>query len=390
MENMYWMYLSLWKEHGGAPGLGIFSVNAETGELSFCEKPDDRHSFGCSYVDEKRKVLYVCNEEEKVWGVPYETGRIYGYKISPEDGKLTELFHKDTYCPNPAYIGVDNTGKFMVIAHHSITGSIAIPEKGPDGKTTIKLVSRVAMLELFSINEDGTLGELLDVKTHEVDANSRLRGSFLHCAVMAPSGDKLTVCDKGDGYVYLYAIDKEHGELKLLSRTMTDVPGARPRYCVFHPTKPYFVVNHEQMQDDRMMVSSFRYTEEGKVEKISSVDVFPEDCIAPPGNHYEQQGLCISEDGSHVYTCLNGPNTICVLSLDEDSGELSVAQQVPVTGEWPRGLAMMPGGKILMTSCLVSGDIASYSVKEDGRLEPTGFTANLKGGAYMSFSQKEF
>lgn len=385
MEKKQWMYLSLWKEHDGAPGMGLFSVGAETGEISFCSKLDERKSFGCSCFDARRNVLYVCNEEEKVWGVPYETGRIYGYKVSPEDGSLTELFHQDTYCPNPAYVSLDASGEYLVAAHHGASGSIARLRKDEHGKFVPELIAREAVLQLYAVKEDGTLGELLDVKKNPIDPESKMKGSFLHCAVFSPSGNLFAVCDKGDGRVYLYKIDREHKELKFLSRTMTDVPGAHPRYCVFHPTQPYFVVNHEHMADGRMIVSSFHYTEDGAVEKVSSVDVLPAGCVVPPKNHYEQQGLCISEDGNYVYSCLNGPNAIAVLALDGESGELRLVQHVPVTGEWPRGLALVPGGKFVVASCLVSGDLASYEVEADGRLRPTGSTAQLRGGAYMSF-----
>ena len=388
MTNQYWMYLSLWKEHGGAPGLGLFSVDADSGEITFCRKLDNSVSFGCSFVDQKRNILYLCNEEEKVRGVQYDTGRIYGYKISPEDGSLTELFCRETYCPNPSYIGMDASGDFLVVAHHSPSGAVAKLEKDAAGKYVPKLTKRESLLELFSVNADGTVDELLDVKTHQVDQTTFPRGSFLHCAVFSPSGNLFAVCDKGDGCVYLYTIDRTRGELRLLSRTPTDVHGAHPRYCVFHPTKPYFVVNHEQMKDNRMMVCSFCYTESGEVERISAVNVLPADCEVPPHNHFEQQGMCMSMDGSYIYTCLNGPNTVAVLSIDGASGELRLVQNVPTEGEWPRGLALMPGGKFVVASSLVSGDITVYSIGKDGCLQAAGSAAKLRGGAYMSFCEK--
>ena len=388
MKNQYWMYLSLWKEHGGAPGLSLFSADAETGEVTFCRKLEDSVSFGCSFVDQRRNILYLCNEEEKVRNVPYDTGRIYGYKISPKDGSLTELFRKETYCSNPAYIAMDASGDFLVVAHHSPSGAVATLEKNEMGKYVPKLTVRKSLLELFSVNEDGTVGELLDVKTHEVDQTTFPRGSFLHCAVFSPSGNLFAVCDKGDGCVYLYTIDKERGEFRFLSRTPTDVHGAHPRYCVFHPTKPYFVVNHEQMKDNRMMVCSFHYTETGEVEKISAVNVLPAGCEIPPRNHFEQQGLCISADGNYVYSCLNGPNTVAALKLDSASGKLQLVQNSKIVGEWPRGLALMPGGKFIVTSCLVSGDIASYAIGADGCLQSDKSEAKLRGGAYMSFCAK--
>lgn len=385
MEKQFWMYLSLWQEHDGAPGMGLFSLTADTGELKIAAKLDDRHSFGCSCYDARRSVLYVCNEVERIPGVQYETGRIYGYRVDRRDGSLTELFHRDTYCPNPCYISLDAEGEFLVLANYSASGSLARLERGAGGRFAPVMVPRQAPVALYAVNADGSLGELLDVKKHPVDPDSPMKGSFPHCAVFSPSGRLIAVCDKGDGHVYLYTIDREKKELHLLSRTMTDVPGARSRYCVFHPTLPYFVVNHEHMIDGRMMVSSFRYTEAGEVEKICSIHVCPPDCPEPKVGHNEQQGLCISPDGKCVYSALSGPNAIAVLSLDPDSGRLSVLQHMPVSGVWPRGLALAPGGKYLVCSCLVSGDVAVYAVEKDGRLSAPVSAARMKGGAYMSF-----
>lgn len=389
MKEMYWMYLSLWEEHDGAPGMGLFSLDAETGELEFCRRLDDRTSFGCSCFDSKRNVLYVCNEVEKIRGVPYETGRIYGYRVDPETGSLSELFHRDTYCPNPCYLSLDRSGAFLILANYSASGSLARLEKDTEGNYVPVMVPRQAPVSLYEVNEDGTLGRLLDVSKHDVDPNSPMKGSFPHCAVVSPSGGLIAVCDKGDGHVYLYTIDQEKKKLRLLSRTMTDVPGARSRYCVFHPTRPYFVVNHEHMIDGRMIVSSFRYTEDGQVEKICSVHVCPPDCPEPKFGHNEQQGLCISPDGSHVYSALCGPNVIAVLELDPENGSLRLIQHAPVGGVWPRGLTVAPGGRYVICSCLVSGDLAVYRIEKDGRLRGPVSTAKLKGGSYMSFCRRK-
>ena len=77
-----------------------------------------------------------------------------------------------------------------------------------------------------------------------------------------------------------------------------------------------------------------------------------------------------------------------MLSLD-GNGALQIVQHQPVPGEWPRGLAIVPGGKFVVASSLVSGDVATYAVQEDGSLRPTGFAAKLRGGAYMSFCEKQ-
>ncbi|MCC8121407.1 MAG: lactonase family protein [Oscillospiraceae bacterium] len=380
----YWMYVSLWGEHGGAPGLGLYSADAQTGELQLCRRLNDHLSFGCSTVDQRRRMLYICNETERVFGAPCETGRVYGYAINPANGELTERFQRDTYCPNPSYFSLDSSGEFAVISHIGGGAPIANLGKEPDGKVKMSIHPRNAYLELYSVEKDGTLGELLDIKAHKADPASRFPSSMLHCAVFDPSGKLLAVCDKGSGLVYFYRLNRKRGELELLNQAVTDIPGAQPRYCVFHPTQPYFVVNHEKLRDGQLLISSFRYTENGELERISVVDVLPEGYSVPPRSHFEQQGLCISSDGTYVYTCLkDGPNGICVLALNSD-GSLRVEGYQAVEGDWPRGLAIMPGGNYLVSSCLASGHVASYAIN-GGSLHPVCTAEKLQGAAYLSF-----
>ena len=393
MGKKYWMYLSLWEEHDGAPGMGLFSVDTTTGEIELRKQLNDDVSSACSHYDAQRGILYVCNEEAKsehVGFVQYKTGRIYAYKVSPVDGSLTELFCRETYCPNPAYLSLDSSGKYMVVANYGLDDGIATLHRRENGGYDMEVVVPDSLLELYAVNPDGTLGDLLDVKKHILDREKYPRGSHLHCTVFSPSGNLFVVCDKGSGFVHIYTIDRENNALKLLSSTPTSHPTICPRHCVFHPSKPYFVMNHEKEKDGRMVLSSFRYTEDGQVEEVCAANVLPDGYEVPPKSHFELQGLCISEDGKYIYTCIKeGPNAIAVLSFDEMTGELRLLQHAPITGVWPRGLAIVPGGKFIVASCLVSGDVAVYKIEDNGCLSAPVSTANLKGGTYMSFCEQK-
>lgn len=384
MAPFRWGYLSLWDEHGGAPGLSLLRADTATGETELRGQLNDCLSFGCSFVDRRRGILYICNEVEKVWGVGYETGRVYAYRIDSADGSLTELFTQDTMCPNPAYLTQDPSGQFLLVAHHSMGGAIAKLEQNEAGSFVPTYIHRDAPLIVYALNEDGTIREITDVQKHPIDPDSRPYGTFQHCCVFSPDGRFVAVCDKGDGCLYLYSFDKETGRLTLCSRTRTDVPGSHPRYCAFHPSLPYLVVNHEQERDHRMIVASFRYNDAGQTERVSAVNLLSADDVVPPHSHYEQQGLAMSPDGSTVYTCVNGPNCIGVLHLD-DNGDLTLTQKAPIAGQWPRGLALVPGGKALLASCLVSGDLFSFPIQPDGTLGPGQTIGRQKGGAYISF-----
>lgn len=383
-KNKIFLYMSRWAFHGGAPGLGLFSFDTQTGELEFLRHLNETVSLDPTYLDEEKKILYICNEANLVEETGYDTGRVFAYRIDPEDGSLEELFRQDTYCPFPDYVNFTPDKKYMIIPHHSWATGITNIEKDENGNYVPVTRWMDSAIDLFRMKPDGTVDKLVDVKKHRFDKRTkdyenRVTVPHPHCAVRSPSGKLFAVCDKGDCHVYLYTVDTETEELKLLSRTMSDAPLSESRYCAFHPTKPFFFVNHEHSAHGKMMVSAFRYTEDGMLTPINKVDCLPEGSSADCG-----QGFCISNDGKYLYNLLNGYNAVAVLSIDQETGEISVVQHIAVEGTHPRICALSPDGRFLITTCL-GGEIAVYRVGEDGRLTRTEHSAHLRGSAYITF-----
>lgn len=383
-KNKIYLYMSRWALHGGAPGLGLFSFDTQTGALEFLHHLNETVSFGPACLDRQKQILYLCNETNLVEETGYDTGRIYGYRINPADGSLQELFRQDTFCPFPDYVNFTPDMGYMIVPHHSWATGITCIEQDAAGNYVPVTRWMDSAIDLFAMKPDGTVSRLVDVKKHRFDKRTkdyenRVTIPHPHCAVRSPSGRLFAVCDKGEGHIYIYTVDAEKQELKLLSRTMTDVPLSESRYCAFHPTKPWLFVNHEHSAHGRMIVSAFRYDEAGQLELINKVDCLPPDVTANCG-----QGFCISPDGRYLYNLINGYNAVAVLAVEQETGRISLLQQIPVEGVHPRACALSPDGRFLITTCL-GGEIAVYRVGDDGLLTPTEHTAHLRGSAYLTF-----
>ena len=388
-RDQIFIYVSGWGLHGGAPGLGLFTFNTRTGAVEFVKMISTGTSFNCSMVDRKRNILYVCNEEDLYRETGYNTGRIYGFSLDPATGDATELFRWDTFCPNPSYLNTTADGRYMVVSHHSMFSTATRVEKDAQGRFVPVTYYQDSTVEVFPVLEDGTLGDLANVKAHTFtgpmkDFAGKPTVPHPHCVVRSPSGKLLAVCDKGDGCVYLYTVDSATGELHLCNRYPTEEPGSEPRYCAFHPTLPYLFVNHEHTAHGRMPVTAFRYTEEGELTPVGKADCLPEGTVVE-GPHKEQQGFCISPDGRFLYNVIHGLDSVAVFAIDQETGGITRIQNAPIEGNWPRGCALSPDGRFLLTACLVGGEIAVYKVNEDGTLNFTGHTAQMKGCAYFSF-----
>ncbi len=383
MKKMY-VYISSWKEHGGALGLGLYEFDRKTGALSFKKMIDTEESFNCSYINQKKNLMYVCNEVVHFQGEPTNSGRIFVYRLNPESGEAKEIYRKTTFCPNPAWVTEDDSSCYMLVAHHSSPSGVArLVEKGAEGYEPVCIYNE-ADVQMYELDEYGIPRRLLDNKKHVKNEQTGLC-SHPHCAVISPSGNLVAVCDKGDGYLYLYKIDKAAKRLELLNRVLTDVIGASPRYSIFHPTEPLLFVNHEKAINGKLNVSVFRYDETGGLERTCVADALPDGYVIPEGIHHEQQGFCMHPSGKYLYTLMNGPNSVGVFCVDEKEGRITRIQNVAVEGVRPRGLSISPEGEFLLTGCLVSGDIAVYKIQEDGTLEKTVHKAVQRGASYMTF-----
>lgn len=387
MENSkIYMYVSQWAFKLGVPGLSLYTFDPQTGAIEFVKQLNDTLSLGCSMVDEKKRKLYLCNECDVFPEVPYNSGRVYCYSIDPATGDISFVNRRETYCSFTSYLNSDPEGKYLMVSNHSMPNYATTAEIGPDGTITPVATHSDSLMNLFTLNEDGSLGPMVDIAKHSI--GSDLRFSLLgkptvphpHCVMRSPSGKLYACCDKGDGHLYLYAI--ENGKLKLLSRTLTHTDTSEPRYCAFHPTLPYLYVNHEHTPDDAITMTTFRYDEEGNMEKVQTLKADLSG-FEPKEAPRQQQGMTISPDG-FVYTQAHGYNLLLTLAADPETGLLRQIQALPIDGVWPRSLNLSPDGKFLVCCCL-GGQISVYRRNSDGTLTDTGHRGFAKGSGYVSF-----
>ena len=383
-RSQIYMYVSQWNLKVGAPGLSLYTFDTESGEIAFVRQLSDTLSFGHSLVDQERGLIYLCNECDIFPEVPYNSGRIYCFRIERATGELTLLSRKETYCSFTSYLNMDPEKKYMVVSNHSMPNFSTTLEKDADGNIHPVLHHQDAVVNLFRLNGDGSIADMVDYAKHEglyTSLLGKLTIAHPHSAMCSPSGKIFACCDKGDSHMHLYAI--EDGRLKRLSRTLTDLPGSEPRHCAFHPTKPWLFINHEHTPQDDVTLTVFHYGEDGSMEKLHT---FHADLSSfePVENPRQQQGMCLSPDGKTLYTQAHGYNRLIAMAVDQETGALHQLQALPIEGTWPRSLDMSPDGRFLICCCL-AGQITVYRVNEDGTLTDTGHRGFSKGSGSISF-----
>lgn len=385
MGKKTYAYVSSWSHGEGSSGLYLYDYDAESGALSRIRQIDDRTEFAVSAVDPTRGVLYVLDESGDL--PEFRTsggGRIFAFRIDPESGDLQQISCVPTYCPNPSYVTLDRTGKYLVVSNHAGRSCVTKLVRDAYGKFCLCLEFDDSVVELFEVREDGGVGELLDAVKHEGSGpDPRFQNNpHPHCAVMSPCGTFFTVCDKGNDRVYMYTIDRERNRLVPASPAYACEPGSRPRFCAYHPTARYLYHNNE----GRAQVDAYRYDEHGRLERIGSYGIKTAQNADLAGK-WEQQDFRIDRRGAYLYSLVSDPAMVAVFRIDPASGEPELVQNLKLNEKRARGCALSPDGRFLVVTCVESGKIVTLSVGEDGLLTDCGIRTEQPSAAFLTFYQ---
>jgi 6-phosphogluconolactonase len=350
-------------------GFGICRYNTETGELELIKSVFGNISVGETCFDSKRNILYAVDEIMTQPGyLKGGGGQVYAFAIDPETGELTEINHQPSYGSLPSHVAVDATGNYLIATSHTGSAPVTKTVKDTSGKYRIVLEYDDATTVLYRLNNDGSIGDPLDIYTHSGNGpDPEQSHPRIHSVMASPSGNLFAVCDKGSDKLYFFRINRKTEKLEVCGgEAYKSFPGSLPRYSVFHPTLPYFYMNHEV----KPVISAFRYNEDGKLELIHTVNVLPEDVKVDRA--VMQSDIRINPSGKYLYTLIRGVDSVSVFKIKEKTGELEKIQTVTLDGTGPRGCAISPDGRFMHIAALTSKEILFWAIGEDGKLSPTG------------------
>ncbi len=383
MSNTY-MYASSWTHGKGEGGIALFQMDENSGRLTFIEKVCAGNDFNVTVYDDKRGLLYALETGSKLPEFRAGGGgQVFVFRVDKDTGRLTLLGRAPLWSTNPAHMALDRSGKYIVVANHGTKSCITKVEQDAFGKYHPVVEFDDSTVELFALNDDGTVGELLDVVHHRGSGSEwRQLSAHPHSCEMSPDGRFFVVCDKGCDTVSVYSIDYERRKLRLVSKLQHEAE-TLPRYCKFSPDGRFLYQNNE----NAMELHVFRCRDEGSLELVEAVSSLPMDFdgVKKEGEVFEQQCLVLHPNGKYVYDVARGSNSVAVFERDEESGRLSHIQDVYTGGHWPRGFEVSPGGNFAVLSHVRDGEMKVYKIGEDGRLSPTEHSARLECAAYMTF-----
>ena len=350
----YLVYVGTYTNHGGK-GIYSYRFDAATGVLTSLGLAAESDNPSFLAIDPTHRFVYAVNEVDQFRGEP--TGSVSAFVIDRSTGKLRLLNQVSAHDPGPAYISMDRTGKYVLIANYSL-GSVAV----------------------FSVLKDGALGEMSGFVRHKGSSVNKQRqeGPHAHAVAMSPDNRFALVADLGLDQLLVYPFDANTGKLGKAHVTKIK-PGSGPRHLVFSPNRKFLYLVSEMGST----VTAFSYrAADGRLTTLQTVSTLP----ASFSGQSTAAEIAIHPSGRFLYASNRGDDSIAVFALNPGSGRLAFLQRVSTQGKTPRNFALDPSGHWLLAANQDSDSVVSFRVdQETGELTPVGKFAQISQPACVAF-----
>jgi 6-phosphogluconolactonase (cycloisomerase 2 family) len=351
-----WLYIGTYTGNPGAfasNGMGIYlcELNLSTGKLTVLRlvapalpamgTTPSTASPSTIAIDPTGTHLYAGNE----YGPP---GAVSAYSINRLTGDLTLLNGQPTVGA-PAYVGVDQHGKYLFSAEY--TG---------------------AYFEVFPILANGSLGSAV-FQQHDLDnvgpkkATNAPPGSFAISAHEGPNGHPHQMqtdpsnqwvlgADAGQDRIYVWKLTS--GAIPPLNPAAIPFvnvpPGDGPRHFAFHPNGVWMY----SIQEEASTIMFWHF--DPRTGALTQEQIIPS---VPPGfagTNFTSE-IRVSADGNFVYGANRTSDTIGVFSVGHD-GTLTQISYTSTLGDYPRIFTIDPSGRFIVVGNQRADNVTTFSV----------------------------
>lgn len=347
-----------WRPDSYKKGISVYDYEEETGTFSSVF-----HGFSdiaVSFLGDSRhnNILYATNETD----VLTEDGfgnEIIALALSNGADLVSILDTSSSLGPNPSWLCIDKTGKYLLAAHHGGFGHTSTVIRNDNGDLCEMPVLDQSHIIMFRLKENGSFDKPVDAflpKTKDPSVPTKI--SRTHCISKAPFANLYLVCDKGLDLVFSITIDYQTETLKLLDQVSV-APGAAPRYGTCHNVLPIFFADMEEKTD----IYSFCYDEDGRLSVLQIINVFPE----TPACKSKASDIIFDASFRHLYVGYRGENLIAIIDVDEN-GVMSLNTKIKNPDGAPNILRFSPDKRFLFVTNIFEGVISQYQVEKNGLL----------------------
>lgn len=325
MQNSkYIAYISSYT-HGKSKGIMICDVDEKKGVLLPRSEVEINNPSYMVKANSGRFLYSICDEG------------LVAYRIL-ENGNLGMINSGKIDGMRACYLTVDREDRYIFCAGYH------------DGKATI-----------VRIREDGGIGEVTDEVFHKGLGSVAERNFRPHvtCAVLTPEQRFMVVCDTGIDQVKIYAFNKETGRIKLADQLRCEIESA-PRTMIFSTDGKYAYLSHEL----KNYVAVYAYRTGDKAPEFELIQK-----ISTLGEKAQRNSAAVaikfSPDEKHLFVSNAGDNSVAMYRRDAATGMLEQLSVLPVSGDYPKDIAIFPDNRHLVSMNHESNEMTFFSLDYD-------------------------
>lgn len=340
-----YLYIGSYAEAEDA-GVYVYEFDEAVGSMKRIQEVSGLRNPTFLNVHPQADKLYAITEAVNEAGK--KVGAAVAFSIDKATGKLAELNREVNVDNTLCHIQRDDAFPYVIVSSYH------------GGK-----------VGLIRLHEEGTVGALVDEQQHLASETRHADAvPHVHSAFFSPDNRYLLVNDLGLDMIRTYKLDVEAGKLTATQDTYT-VQGAGPRHLVFHPEGTFVFVIHEL----NSTIVSYRYdAENGSLTEVQSVSTLPEGYSG--GNSTAE--IAISKDGRFLYGSNRGHDSIVVIEINQENGQLNIVDYVSVEGKHPRHFALTPSGEYLIAANRDTDNLTVFRVDQaTGRITFTGVAETI-------------
>lgn len=327
MKGKYMAYVGSYSYTGKAKGITIYDVDVDKGTFKErCEVEVDNSSY--VIASHNGKNLYSIADEGVV-----------SFRIL-ENGSLSRLNSRNIKGMRGCHLSTDAQDRYIFVSGYH------------DGKATV-----------LRLNADGSVGPIVDGVFHKGYGSVAERNFRPHvsCTRLSPDGKYVMAADLGIDQVRIYRFDEE--KLVQVDAVRCERESA-PRHFLFSADGRFMYLMYEQ----KNVIDVFSYETGEKVPRIEKIQT-----ISSTGDKKFSEltaacALRMTPDQRYVFCSNAGDNAVSMYSRDAQSGLLEFLFCLPISGDYPKDIAIFPDQNHIVSVNHETGSMTFFKVDYEKHL----------------------
>lgn len=302
---------------------------------------------------------------------------IYLFDMDVEKGRITK--RNEYELDNPSYIAVSHNHKYLYAICDQGVASYAIKENGELEQLNVASINGMrgchisitkddtflvvsgyhdGKITVLALKKDGRVGDITDEVFHKGLGSIAERNFRPHISwsVFTPDEDLLCVCDPGIDQIKLYEFNHRTGKIKLYDIIRSQLESA-PRQMIFSEDGKFAYVLCE-LKNYINVYSYDKTAETGRFEMIQNIFTVRKG----HKSNSSAASLIFANSGNNLICSNAGDNTVTIYTVDKSTGLLNTISSLPISGDYPKYIAMFPDNKHLLSMNNEGNSITDFTI----------------------------